>query len=216
MAKTVVEHFTEADDWSTMRLMEPTMVRAEFKVVTLGTAVATAFGLAFLAGGQYIRIRLGEEFWVFGNMVSAMSIWMGLVFLVTPMFRALDRMKTEVRVVSDGVEEESGIFRRFRKRIEGSHIESVSTMESPGGGKRYGFVTITGSGRESLSVGPISNFIEFAESVRSVGNAAKPKLRANSESVGLSQELESLLRLHAAGQISDSEFLQAKKRVLKG
>lgn len=200
-------------------------VHGVFVTWTRGGTIAVLAGLAVLALGQVGRVSLGQSLWFLGNALSAMTIWAGGLWIVMVLVSVYGRQRTSLIVSENGVELNSGIFRRQVQRIEASKIESVTTGQSLLGGQKYGIVKITGSGKAEIEADALANFLEVAEAVRGVSSAASPKgPRQEAQVVGesegkrvsLTDALNNLGELRERGLLSDSEFEVAKKRVLEG
>lgn len=192
---------------------------------TRGGIIALVAGLEVLVLGQAGRISLGQDLWFLGNVLSAMTIWAGGLWVLMVLVSVYGRRRTSIIVSENGVELNSGIFRRQIQRIEASKIESVTTGQSLLGGESYGIIKITGSGKAEIEADALANFLEVAEAVRGVSSAASPKTfgqqadeSAESKDTkgNLTGALKDLVDLHERGLLSDSEFEAAKKKVLEG
>ena len=203
--------------------MTTAAVRAEFVGLTRGGAISLAAGVVVLVLGQWARLSLGQELWILGNMFSAMSLWVGGVWILGVGVSVYGRRKTSLVVSPNGVEMKSGVFRRQLERIEASKIESVNTSESLLGGKRYGSLVVTGSGKARIEADAVSNFARVADSIREISSAAEPKARASQEEASASANseertggLNELAALKERGLLSDEEFAAAKRKLLEG
>lgn len=203
--------------------MSTRTVNGKFVTWTRGGVVALLAGLLVLALGQIGRISLGQDLWFFGNALSAISLWVGGLWIAMVLFANYQRQRTSLIVSGNGVEKNSGIFRRQVERIEASKVESVKTLQSTLGGSRYGAVAVTGSGRAEIEVDSLENFLEVAEAIRNVSSAASPKDEAREDSLptatpstqsGVTKGLSDLVGLKERGLLTDEEFRVAKARLL--
>jgi hypothetical protein len=199
-------------------------VNGKFVTWTRGGVVALLAGLLVLALGQIGRVSLGEDLWFFGNVLSVMTLWVGGLWIAMVLFANYQRQRTSLIVSDNGVEKNSGIFRRQVERIEASKIESVKTFQSTLGGSRYGAIAVTGSGRAEIEVDSLENFLQVAEAIRNVSSAASPKGEVDEDSrptaIPSSQSevtkgLSELVELKERGLLTDEEFGAAKARFLE-
>lgn len=204
--------------------MSGPLITAQLRKWTRATTLAFFFGLFVLVAGQLARIRLGQEFWILGNGLSAASIWVGSVTILFALSSIYSRSRTSLVVFPSGVEVTTGVFRRRNERLEASQIESVTTAQSTMGGESYGTVKVTGTGRAEIAVDSVANFLQVAQKVseisaagstndsseRSIEEKDSPAARTSP-----SDEIEKLAGLRDRGVLSQAEFDTAKKRLLE-
>lgn len=205
--------------------MNRVATHGEFVSWTRGGTIALVAGLVVLVLGQVGRVNLGQDLWFLGNALSAMTIWAGGLWIFLVLVAVYGRRRTSLIVSENGVELNSGIFRRQVQRIEASKIESVTTGQSLLGGQRYGIIKITGSGKAEIEADALANFLEVAEAAREVSSAAAPKplkrqvssaAEASDTNTSFTGALTNLGDLRERGLLTEAEFEAAKKRILEG
>lgn len=191
---------------------------AKYVVWTRGGSLAVIFGPLVIIAGQALRLQLGEEWWIAGNIVSAVTIiWVtGLLGLTA--FGAWSRATSKLKVFEDKIMLTTNTVWEITKQIRSEQIESVSGEQSILGRSSYGNVTITATGGASITAEAVSNWETLVEVITETqksnsnsGNNARPQ-QAEGENFGLDQ----IVKMRLNGHLTEEEFVAAKKKFLEG
>lgn len=211
-----------------MNAKDDVRFEASFAKWTFGGYAAVAFGILIGLLGQYWRIQLGQEWWVVGNVISAITILWAILLFLTTGFGVYARGRTSFVVYKDRLELSSQIFRKGTQRLEASQIESVDGAQSLLAGRRYGSVTVRGSGGTKLELETVTRVDEVVEEIRKVAGAAPQKQDQERESSRVNArqtdspagsaavEIEKLYDLFERGVLTKEEFERAKHNLLEG
>lgn len=214
--------------------MSKLVVSAKFVRWTVAGYVSVIFALIIATMGQVWRIQLGQDWWIVGNVLSAVTIGWAAALIGFSALAAWTRSRTEFSVFEDRVEYTSRVVRKGSKRIEASQIESVEGAQALLGGDRYGSVLVTGSGGSSLHLDVVENVDELVEAIRTISSASTsktspkgpqvsaksasthivPEANEQTSSSSIAREIAQLAELNKVGALSDDEFIAAKKKLL--
>lgn len=215
-------------DRNKMNAKDDVKFEASFAKWTFGGYAAVALGVLIGLLGQYWRIQLGQEWWVVGNIISAITIFWAILLFLTTGFGVYARSRTSFVVYKDRLELSSQIFRKGTQRLEASQIESVDGAQSLLAGQRYGTVTVRGSGGTKLELETVTKVDEVVEEIRKVAGAAPQKQDVGSEhskvnaqkivspAGSAASEIEKLYDLFERGILTKQEFERAKRSLLDG